>query len=159
RYNDDGVTALYQHIRHLLGQPAGVLPAVTVKTSTGLATVVPPSRVRYLADIASAVRGYHARSVELSDAARRRQHLLTAREVLGSDALDAHIDAATAAIDARTLAALSGWPTLVERYSGDRFAFTVRDKTVETPLRRTTLSGSSVPRVALPRTQDHGELV
>src|SRR6185369_17001220 len=40
RFNDDGVTALYQHVRELLGQPAGVLPAVTVKASTGLATVV-----------------------------------------------------------------------------------------------------------------------
>jgi methylmalonyl-CoA mutase len=159
RFNDDGVTALYQHVRELLGQPAGVLPPVTVKASTGLATVVPPSRVRYLADIASSVRGYHAHTAELGDAARLRQHLLTARSVVGTDFLDAHIAAATANLDADTLAALERWPAIVERYSGERFAFTVRDKTVETPLRRTTLSGSSVPRVALPRTQDHGELV
>ena len=30
---------------------------------------------------------------------------------------------------------------------------------MHTPLRRTTLSGTSVPRVALPRTSDHGDLV
>ena len=35
----------------------------------------------------------------------------------------------------------------------------MREQEFRTPLRRETLSGTSVPRVALPRTTDHGELV
>ena len=38
-------------------------------------TTVPPARARYLAEIAGTVRGYHARTAELADAARRRQQL------------------------------------------------------------------------------------
>ena len=69
RFNDDGVTALYQHLRGLLVEKglslsAGVLPAVATKTSTGLTSVLPSSRERYLAEIASdrprLPRGYRA---------------------------------------------------------------------------------------------------
>src|SRR3954468_8020128 len=88
RFDDDGVAALYQHLRDLLaerGLPAGAgrLPAVDVRTSSGLHTPVPPERVRYLAEIAETVRGYHARTVELADAARHRQHLTTALHLVG----------------------------------------------------------------------------
>src|SRR3954467_777192 len=78
RFDDDGVPALYQHLRDQLaerGLPtgAGRLPAVVGRTSSGLGTPVPPERVRYLAEIAETVRGYHRRTGELAEAARRRQ--------------------------------------------------------------------------------------
>ena len=65
-FNDDGVTALYQHLRDLLagaGLPLapGGSPPVDGRHSSGAAQVVPPSRVRYLAEIAETVRGYHDR--------------------------------------------------------------------------------------------------
>ena len=55
-FNDDGVTALYQELRGLLadqGMPVeeGVLPRVATRQSTRIATIVPASRVRYLAEI------------------------------------------------------------------------------------------------------------
>ncbi len=64
RFDDDGVTALYQTLRDQLaarGLPisAGQLPSVTTKVSTHLGAVVPGSRIRYLADIAATVRTYH----------------------------------------------------------------------------------------------------
>src|ERR687897_167420 len=87
RFNDDGVTALYQHLLGLLaeaGLPAGsgVLPRVDVRASSGLTSVVPPQRARYLAEISEAVRGYHAATGAQADVARRRQHLTTAADVL-----------------------------------------------------------------------------
>src|SRR5437762_1792998 len=88
RFNDDGVTALYQALVARLAQegfkvseavapakaatvvaPAkagaqvgshlGRLPLVTTKFSTGTNAIVPPARVRYLAEIAETARGYH----------------------------------------------------------------------------------------------------
>src|SRR3954452_1462828 len=87
RFDDDGVTALYQHLRDQLaerGLPtgAGRLPPVAGRTSSCLGTPVPPERVRYLAEIAETVRGSHRRTGELADSARRRQHLTTALDVL-----------------------------------------------------------------------------
>src|SRR5699024_425033 len=64
KFNDDGVTALYQHLRDLLadsGLPVstGVLPHVEGAVSTETDTVIPANRIRYLSDIADTVRRYH----------------------------------------------------------------------------------------------------
>src|SRR5919112_1919829 len=167
RFNDDGVTALYQHLLGLLveaGLPAGagVLPRIDVKASSGLTSVVPAQRARYLADITEAVRGYHERTDQQAAVVRRRQHLTTAAEVLDGDAAAA-ARAAVEAADRELLPEvrdlLDDWPARVEAYSGDKYVYTVRGKEVRPPLTRETLSGSKVRRVALPRTQDEAELL
>jgi len=76
-FNDDGVTALYQHRRNLLGKAGlasaeGTLPRVEVRHSSEIRQVIPTDRVPYLAEITDTVRGYHVRMAELADAARRR---------------------------------------------------------------------------------------
>ncbi|WP_448608976.1 fused isobutyryl-CoA mutase/GTPase IcmF [Geodermatophilus sp. URMC 60] len=167
RFNDDGVTALYQHLLGLLvekGLPAGsgVLPRVDVKASSGLTSVVPAQRARYLAEITEAVRGYHAQTDQQAAVVRRRQHLTTAAEVLDGDAAEA-ARAAVEAADRELLPEvrdlLDEWPARVEAYSGDEYVYTVRGREIRTPLTRKTLSGNDVRRVALPRTQDDAELL
>ncbi len=167
RFNDDGVTALYQHLLGLLvekGLPAGagVLPRVDVKASSGLTSVVPAQRARYLAEITEAVRGYHAATEAQAAVVRRRQHLTTAAEVLDGDAAEAARAAAETADrellpEVRDL--LDEWPARVEAYSGDEYVYTVRGREIRTPLTRKTLSGNEVRRVALPRTTDDAELL
>ncbi|GAB4079517.1 methylmalonyl-CoA mutase [Modestobacter muralis] len=167
RFNDDGVTALHQHLTTLLadrGLPvsSGVLPRVDVRASTGLTSLVPVSRSRYLADVADAVRGYHRTTAEQAELVRRQQHLRTAAELLPGEAADQARDLA-AAIEGdllptvRTL--LGEWPARVEEYSGEELVYTVRGTEIRTPLTRTTLSGNQVRRVALPRTTDAAELL
>src|SRR5919107_951955 len=79
-FNDDGVTALYQHLRTLLADDgltvtAGRLDQVEVRQSTRIQQLVPSERVRYLAEIAGAVRGYHAETERVAEAAARAQRL------------------------------------------------------------------------------------
>ena len=71
RFNDDGVTAVYQHLRELLRAAGahlgeGVLESTDRRFSTQVRALVPPNRVRYLADVADLVRGYHRESDERS---------------------------------------------------------------------------------------------
>jgi methylmalonyl-CoA mutase len=171
RFNDDGVTALYQHLKTLLadkGLPgdAGVLPRVDVKASSALRSVVPAARSRYLADIAETVRGYHQVTKAQAQIARRRQHLSTTAGLLAeSDSHDAAepvrklLAAADGELRPDVRDQLEQWPARVEDYTGDEFVYTVRGQEFRTPLTRSTLSGSKVPRVALPRTQDDAELL
>ncbi|MGV9667541.1 fused isobutyryl-CoA mutase/GTPase IcmF [Nocardia niigatensis] len=189
-FNDDGVTALYQHLSGLLAEQGlplqeGVLPRVTTRTSTRFAQIIPPARVRYLAEIAQAVRDYHAGTAREMDAARRVQRLeQVLAELPGDGALQASREtaagvAATTTGDTaaagevlrgllaqaragqspETAALLAEWPAVVESYRGDEQVVRVRDRELRTTLRRETLSGSSIPRVALPRFTDHGELL
>jgi methylmalonyl-CoA mutase len=163
RFHDDGVTALYRHLKSMLVEKGlaatdGVLPMVDTMTSTGLTSVLPSSRERYLAEISDSVRGYHATTDAQAALARRRQHLQTARDLVEDTAeLDALLAGTTIAPEVEQL--LAQWPAVVEEHSGEELVYTVRGKEIHTPLTRTTLSGTSVRRVALPRTRDDGELV
>ena len=157
RFNDDGVTALYQHVRDALVElglrvDAGLLTAVGARVSSHIGVIVPSSRQRYLADIAQTVRQYHETTVRQADAARRRQHLDVAATLVEAAGHDATVvrstaTAAAAHVDAATDALLAAWPLRKAELSGPNRAV------------RTSLSGTDVPKLALPGFEDHGELV
>ncbi|MEV0494689.1 fused isobutyryl-CoA mutase/GTPase IcmF [Streptomyces atratus] len=168
-FNDDGVTALYQHLRGLLAERGlrvrpGALPEVAVRHSSGVAPIVPPTRVRYLADIAETVRGYHAETAVQCVTARRVQALASVREELaaaraGTADVDRLLTDARDRLTPSSHLLLEGWPKTVRDYSGDELVVTVRGHQSRTALVRESLSGHRIPRVALPRFTDHGELL
>jgi len=80
RFNDDGVTALYQAVvAKLAGKglklKPGKLPKPQARVSSAVHAIVPPQRTRYLAEITESVRSYHAFAAEQSRIARERQQL------------------------------------------------------------------------------------
>jgi isobutyryl-CoA mutase len=171
RFNDDGVTALYQALRARLrdlGLPlrGGRLPAVECRHSTHQTPLVPGARARYLAEIAEAVRGYERRAREQAALARELQQLRATQRMLlagGPDGAAAAgaIEPLAAAREARTDPAardlLAGWPALQRAYSGDEYVVTIRGREVRTALVHRTLSGTRIRKVALPRYEDDGE--
>ncbi|AYN37298.1 methylmalonyl-CoA mutase [Streptomyces albus] len=168
-FNDDGVTALYHHLKELLAEQGlpleeGTLPAVDVRHSSGIRQVVPTDRVRYLAEIAETVRVYHQETERLTEAARRIQRLdLVEAELIAAGAEAADVTSLLAEARKRlpheVAEQIAGWPAVVESYSGDEQVVKIRDKEIRTGLTRESLSGNKVPRVALPTFTDHGELV
>ncbi|MCQ4079231.1 methylmalonyl-CoA mutase family protein [Streptomyces sp. RB6PN25] len=168
-FNDDGATALYQHLRGLLAErglpvQAGTLPEVPVRHSSGVTQIVLSSRVRYLAEIAETVRRYHATTAEQAEQARRVQRLIAVREELaGAGAATADVerllDQARDRLAPQAHHLLEEWPATVRAYSSDELVVTVRDRELRTALTRESLSGNRIPRVALPRFTDHGELL
>ena len=86
RFNDDGVTALYQALLpRLHGEGtevgAGKLPRLRSKTSSRGRAIVPPERVRYLAEISEALREFHRFIGRQARIARERQSLSTSRRL------------------------------------------------------------------------------
>ena len=169
RFADDGVTHLYHYLLDLLAERGlavspGLLPRLEGKEPTALTTIVPPARGRYLAEISASIRGYHATTMEQASIARTSQHLRTAHALLasrGSDTTD--VEALLAHQEAELhpgiVALLDAWPAVREQYASDELVVRVRDRELRTELWRETLSGSRIPRVALPRTGDDAELV
>ena len=173
RFNDDGVTALYQGLKARL-QALGLhlrdgrLPLVNTRYSTQQTPIVPPARVRYLADIADTVRGYKRRVAQQVRLAREVQQLREAARMLTVDKPDKP-KAAEAALDlaskrevqllpeARKLLAM--WPDMQKAYAGDEYVVRIRDKEIRTALVHTTLSGNKIRKVALPQYEDHGEVL
>jgi isobutyryl-CoA mutase len=166
RFNDDGVTALYQAIAARLAEKGlklkpGRLPRPSGRVSSAVHAVVPPQRVRYLAEIAEAVRAYHHKAAEQARIARERQQLVAVRAMLGESfaKLDELIAQKEAALEGRSKELLATWPETVKAYSGDERVVTIRDREIRTRLTTTSLAGTHVPKVALPRYEDHGELL
>ena len=171
RFNDDGVTAFYHRLmktlreRGLVGWSDGALPASDVRVSSHTRAIVPAGRTRYLSEIAQAVREYHARVERQVAIARERQHLREARRLLQGAgepevAALARLESARyQALDSDARALLEGWPELRERYSGEDHVVKVREREIRTALRHVTLSGTSIPKVALPRYRDEGEIL
>jgi methylmalonyl-CoA mutase len=169
KFNDDGVTALYQHLRDLLAEQglsvsAGVLPQVEGKVSTDAATIIPPSRTRYLSEIADTVRGFHRATAEQSAAVRRVEQLTVARDALAeadadTEAIDQLLADAEGKVDAESSRLLEEWAERSAAYREDELVVKIRDKELHTQLWRDTLSGSRIPRVSLPRYTDPGEVL
>jgi methylmalonyl-CoA mutase len=167
RFNDDGVTALYQGIAAKLKEKGlqlsqGILASIKGKSSSDVHVVVPAKRARYLAEIAESVRGYLLHAESQVRIARERQQLTAARQMLGKAApqeIDALVEQKNAALDSHSRKLLQHWPKTVAAYSGDEFVSKVRDKEVRTKLTTTSLSGTHVRKVALPRYEDHGEIL
>src|SRR5690606_30801554 len=84
-FDDDGVTALYQQLRDLLGIEPGVLPPVSVRHSSDGTHAMPADRVRYLAEIAETVRGYRAETETLAVQASRAQRFAQVAAELPDD--------------------------------------------------------------------------
>jgi isobutyryl-CoA mutase len=173
RFNDDGVTALYQALLPrlvALGLKAdeGRLPRVETRHSTHQTPIVPGARVRYLADIADTVRGYKRRAREQAALAREVQQLRASARMLQTDKPERHraVEAVTdlagqreARLDPQSRKLLAMWPDMQKAYAGDEYVVKIRDKEIRTALTHTTLSGNKIRKVALPGYECHGELL
>ena len=167
RFNDDGVTALYQALREGLEDKglqlaAGKLPRVNVRNSTLGRAIVPGERVRYLADIAGNVRGYHKELARQARVARERQSLRTAKALFEAQnqplaGFDTMIRDKDGELSKEARRLLEQWPALQRQYTGDEQVTKVRDKELRTRLTTESLSGSKIRKVSPPRFEDDGE--
>ncbi len=173
RFNDDGVTALYQALKPRLAAlgvplPDGVLPLAKVRHSSNQTPVVPAARTRYLAEISDTVRSYKKRAGEQAQLAREVQQLQAAATMLKIDkperapAAEAALDLAgkrkaRMTPDARHL--LGQWPDMQRAYAGDEYVVKIRDKEIRTALTTKSLSGTTIRKVCLPTYADHGEVL
>jgi methylmalonyl-CoA mutase len=173
RFNDDGVTALYQALKARLATLGlklgeGRLPAVQVRHSSNQTPIVPAARTRYLAEISGTVRGYKQRARAQARLAREMQQLREAARMLSVDkpdrpkAAEAAIDLAQSRelqMDADARKLLAQWPAMQQAYAGDEYVVKIRDQEIRTALTTKSLSGTTIRKVSLPQYEDHGEIL
>ncbi len=125
---------------------------------------IPPQRQGYLAEVASAVRGFHERTREASGLVRLTQQLEAAADQMRSSGKAASAEELDSeASDVRSRVPEGAWDDLVgfeqmaEAYRTGEASYTVRGRDIPVKTTHETLSGTKVPRVALPTTEDWGE--
>ena len=127
---------------------------------------MPGGRVRYLAEVSDAIRGYRRRAREQAALAREVQQLRASQSMVlaadparpaAAEALEALAQTREARLEPAARTLLASWPELVEAYAGDEYVAKIRDREVRTRLVHTTLSGTKLRKVVLPRFEDDGE--
>ena len=173
QFNDPGVSRLYLALLDQLGEhgwdrTSNLFDADTLpELDPARLAVVPPKRQRYLAEIADTARTYRQWAESEVETARKWGQAVGARAQVEAwapedrDQLAARLDEMAAhwwdRLDARSRSILEHWDALKAQYRSDELVYTVRGREIRQPLARETLSGTRVPRVALPRARDPGE--
>ncbi|MGN6617353.1 MAG: methylmalonyl-CoA mutase family protein [Ilyomonas sp.] len=168
QFNDAGINELFEKIVIAIEKKTGVhLGSVTVhqhtKDTTTKSLIIPPKRVRYLSEIAEENRGYDEWAKEQSviasklyqlNGVMRLNEVLSFREDLG-EIIKQHEEQ----LDPLCKKLLDNWNDKVKKYNADFFEYTVRDKVIKQPLTTTSLSGTRIPKVVLPKYKDWGDIL
>ena len=173
-FNDPGTTRLYLALLDLLnerfrfGRTSRLFkPEELPEVDPEKLAIIPPKRERYLGEIVETCRNYRKWVEEQVTYARKWGEAVGARRQVERwapedrelllERLDQMIRHWWDKLDARCKRILEEWDVTAERYRQETFTYKVRDKEITTPLYHTSLAGTKVPRVALPRYEDPGE--
>ncbi|AVK98461.1 methylmalonyl-CoA mutase [Lysinibacillus sphaericus] len=170
QFNDKGTNALFAALVQIINQKTGSdwetgyeQFAKTQKQDV----IIPNDRRYYLREITDTVRGYHKKTEQQVAFARRLFQLEGAiaavMEKAPDDALVASLTSLAEGVrdelTAESKRILDNWQALKQAYAGDEFVTKVRDKEIRTILTTTSLSGTKIPKVVLPKFVDYGEIL
>ncbi|WP_342044764.1 fused isobutyryl-CoA mutase/GTPase IcmF [Bacillus sp. OTU530] len=170
QFNDAGTNTVFLRLLELINRKANknwkpkTIQAGSVQKQN---MIIPNDRRYYLRDITDTVRNYHKSTEEQGKAAERLFQIegaVKAIEEQGADA--AAIETLQAvkisyenSLSPEAKRILDTWDEVKAKYAADEFVIKVRDKETRTKLKVKTLSGTEIPKVALPKYRDYGEIL
>ncbi len=173
QFNDAGVNELFERLMEKLGEKTGVFFHGTIthhthtKETTNQSTIIPPNRVRYLAEIAEAIRAYDVHVTEQAAIARQLYQLegtlanlsVALTPALVKEELSKIKNSLSEKLDVNSKKLLDNWAATQERYRKEFYEFKVRDKVIKQPLTYKSLSGTVLSKVYLPKYHDWGDIL
>ena len=175
QFNDAGVNELFERLMEKIAEKTGVkfqgeiIHHAHTADTISQSTIIPPKRVRYLAEIAETVAAYDTWVEEQTRVATQLYQLKGAagiiKEQMGEESLKGSVlegDLVTSIEtnlhpDCKKL--IESWPAKLERYSNEFYEFHVRNKVIRQPLTYKSLSGTTIPKVILPAYKDWGDIL
>ena len=172
QFNDPGMNRLYKRIMSILVEKANSELKSNFKISDEMSEkifVIPPSRVRYLAEIAENNRSYDAWSEKQAEVAQKlygiQKSLESIQELELEDkdrllkGLHETFEKMSLELDPKNLKIIEDWPEKQAKYKNPIYTFKVRDKEIKMETHTESLSHSQIPKVALPKYQAWGDLL
>ena len=166
-FNDTGVSELYMAIHSTLETRGmavrpGSFSEHGVPESDSYGVIVPVRRRGYLGDIAETIREYQLRVESSAGIARQRQQLEESAKILeeaGQSSVEVQVlaEARERALDKDARALLLGFRELEEHYKVRGAADEPSDSESDSPVFFTSLSGTRLPKISLPRYTDDGD--
>lgn len=119
--------------------------------------IVPPARTNYLGEIADCVRKYHEKSQSLAAKARLAYQLDGVARHLSSQEIKDKAEAALTQLPVEASELLNQYELDQKQYRKDELSYQVRGREFKVQLKTESLSGSKIPKVALPNFSDWGD--
>ncbi len=163
QFNDGGVNRLFFALAEQLEQKQKGWEILASEKNKILSAeenqIIPPERQNYLAEITSSIRKYKQRTETLTDQASELGALkkLAQRLNLESEKLQLLERQLKQDFTSEELLGLENFSELQRAYSKDQLVFKVRDKEIRQDLVRSSLSGTKIRRVVVPKFQDWGD--
>ena len=173
QFDDAGVTRLYLALLETLneqqrfGRVSTVYPGVPPEPDPNRSSIIDSKRQRYLGEVAGDCRAYRSFAERQVEFARKWGEASGALQQLAAwnpdDAEPVHerLEQMQAhsweRLDPRSRDILNRWDEVAGAYAGETYTYQVRGRDITVPLFIRSLSGTRVPRVAVPRTRDTGE--
>ncbi len=163
QFNDGGVNQLFFAVSDKLAEMQALQPVAKELRDTILSAdeqvIIPSERQNYLSEIVSTHRKYKNRVKDLSEKASKIGALHKIGSELGLDEKTVHhkIIEYKKDFEAQEIRFLDNWDQLQKIYANDELVFQVRDKEIRQKLVSTSLSGTKIRKVVLPKFKDWGD--
>ncbi|HEV3249332.1 MAG TPA: methylmalonyl-CoA mutase family protein, partial [Puia sp.] len=182
QFNDPGINELFLKlmltVERKTGMAFGSLPEFregrksTERSTSTKSQIIPPSRVRYLSEISESIREYDELVKNQASIASKLYQLegalQTIREQLAPSspnqaelekALEQSILVLGEQLNPVSRKLIQKWPEKLKAYQADFYQYRIRDKIIRQAMFTTSLSGTRIPKVVLPKYKDWGDIL
>ncbi|MEH7107552.1 fused isobutyryl-CoA mutase/GTPase IcmF [Bacillus sp. JJ1764] len=167
QFNDAGTNALFAALIEKINEKAEINWVTSFSKKAKVEkqnVIIPTDRRYYLREISEAVRNYHKKAEEQAHLARK---LFQLEGAIAAVKNQAEVVAALEVVKQETEVKLTqeskkildSWDDTKKAYEGDQLVTRIRDKEIITVLKTKSLSGLAIPKVALPKYKDYGEII
>lgn len=170
QFNDAGTNGLFAALVELINEKTGQNWTTSFSKNSEVELqniIIPNDRRYYLREIAETVKKYKATADEQAELARKLFQLEGAIEEVKKNEVNESLLSSLEALKAQIESKLStesknilnGWDEFKQSYQQEQLVTVIRNKEIVTELKTKSLSGTMIPKVALPRYKDYGEIL
>jgi methylmalonyl-CoA mutase len=169
QFNDTGVNELFEKLLVALTKKTGASWGgmewhAHTRDTTTQSQIIPPSRVRYLSGISETIRNYNRQTEEQAEIASKLYRLEGVLKELppafpGLSQLEEQKERLEKQLLPVCRKLIGEWEKLKARYRAEFFEYDVRGKTIRQPMYIESLSHTMIPRIAIPRFRDWGDIL
>jgi methylmalonyl-CoA mutase len=172
QFNDPGVNNLYKNIIEKLTEKTGAALHTHFLTTAEISEkiyIIPPHRTRYLSEITEKITAYNQETQAQAQVATQLFALCETMKMVQAnpnkntenthDHLQEIFDNYLKKLNPYNWDIINNWQKVIENYKNNEFVYQVRGKDIRVKTHITTLSGLQVPRVAVPRHTNWGDVL
>ncbi|MFN2456972.1 MAG: methylmalonyl-CoA mutase family protein [Chitinophagaceae bacterium] len=176
QFNDAGINELFEKLLGVVEKKTGIKlgevePHVHKKDTVSKSLIIPPSRVRYLSEIADTIKEYDqlvkdqcaiaSKLYQINGAIYELKEKSKVSPVRGDlegalQEIKRNLEDQLTPVSRKLI---QKWPEKLEAYQQDYYEYNVRDITIKQPMFSMSLSGTRIPKVVLPKYKDWGDIL